>query len=80
MDNLLNLTSYKLYMFSKIKKYLNTQSALSIYKTMILPYFDYGDITFMATKLPEENKLNKYHTGGLRIRFKILGKIDDNEI
>ena len=36
---LLKLINHKLYMFSKIRKYLNVTSALEIYKTMILPYF-----------------------------------------
>ena len=55
-------------------------SALSIYKTMILPYFDYGDIFYMSTNYPEIRKLDKNHIRGLSIGFKIQGKIEDNDL
>ena len=67
-------------MFSKIRKYLNVSSALAIYKTMILPYFDYGDIIYMSANIPEIKKLDKKHIRGLRIGLKTQGKIDDNDL
>ena len=36
------LVSHKIKIFSKIRGYLN--ESLMVYKTKILPYFDYGDI------------------------------------
>ena len=79
-ENLLKLVNHKLYMFSKIRKYLTVSSALIVYKTMILPYFDYGDIIYMASNIPEIRKLDKNHIRGLRISFKTQGKIDNNEL
>ena len=79
-DNLLRVINHKLYMFSKIRRFLNDRSALTIYKTMILPYFDYGDIAFMSSKIPEIRKLDNNHIRGLRICFKTQGKIDDIEL
>ena len=79
-ENLLRLINHKLYMFSKIRRYLNVTSALAIYKTMILPYFDYGDIIYMSSNIPEIRKLDKNHIRGLRIGFKIQGKIEDNDL
>ena len=38
------LVSYKLYFLSKIKRYLNTDSLIRLYKAYIQPYFDYNDI------------------------------------
>ena len=66
-------------MFSKIRRYLNVQSAVTIYKTMILPYFDYGDIIYMSSNSPEIRKLDKNHIRGLRISFKVQGKIEDDD-
>ena len=77
-ENLLKLINHKLYMFSKIRRYLNVQSAVTIYKTMILPYFDYGDIIYMSSNSPEIKKLDKNHIRGIRIGYKIQGKIEDN--
>ena len=79
-DKLLNLINHELYMFSKIRRYLNIKSALAIYKSMILPYFDYGDIIFMSANIQEIKKLDKLHIRGLRICFKTQGRIDDIEL
>ena len=79
-ENLLKLINHKLYMFSKIRKYLNVSSALTIYKTMILPYYDYGDIIYMSSNIPEIKKMDKNHIRGLRIGFKIQGKIEDKDL
>ena len=37
---------YKLMLLAKLKKYLNDNVALLIYKSMILPYLDYADGIF----------------------------------
>ena len=55
-ENILNLIIHKLYVFSKITRYLNVESALAIYKTMILPYLDCSDIIYMAAKILEIKK------------------------
>ena len=54
LDNLLDfelhakttfkLVSHKIKIFSNIREYLNESQALMVYKTKILPYFDYADI------------------------------------
>ena len=67
-------------MFSKIRRYLNDHSAISIYKTMILPYFDYGDICYMSSNILEVKKLNNHHIRGLRICFRIQGKIEEKDL
>ena len=79
-ENLLNLLNHKIYMFSKIRRYLNDQSAIRVYKSMILPYFDYGDISYMSSKIREIKKLDRFHIRGLRICFRIQGKIEDKEL
>ena len=66
-------------MFSKIRKYLNVTSALAVYKTMIIPHFDYGDIIYMSLNIPEIRKMDNNHIRGLRIGFEIQGKIDDKD-
>ena len=53
----MNKVSHKLYILSKIRQFLTKESAILIYKTMILPYFDYGDIAYMFSSKNELNKL-----------------------
>ena len=80
MDMLVNNINFKLYLLSKIRKYLNNKSALTIYKSMILPYFDYADVVYMYSNNPDLAKLDRAHLRGLRISLKIQGKMDDIEI
>ena len=40
----MNKILHKMYMLSRIRQYLTEKSAILIYKSMLLPYFDYGDM------------------------------------
>ena len=48
IDALLKTLRYKLYILSKLRCYMTMQASLSIYKTTILPYIDYGDNFYQA--------------------------------
>ena len=75
-----NLISHKLYVFCKIRKYLNDHAALTVYKTMILPYFDYGDAIFMFSKSPILKKLDRLHLRGLKISIRKDNTISDDQL
>ena len=62
-----SLASHKFYLLTKIRNLLTKHMALSIYKTKILPYFDYGDIFYMDTHVRATDKLQKLHNRALRI-------------
>ena len=40
------IVSYKIYLQFKVRHYLDYNASILLYETMILPYFDYGDIHF----------------------------------
>ena len=44
LENCLKLISHKAYTLSKIRMYIDIQTAVTIYKTMILPVLEYGDV------------------------------------
>ena len=46
LENCLKLISHKVYLLSKIRRYIDTHTAITIYKTMILPIMEYGDIIY----------------------------------
>ena len=50
---LLNVSaiSFKLYLFNKIRRFINEKSALIVHKSMILPYFDYCDVIYVFKSL-----------------------------
>ena len=58
----LRLVSHKLYLVSIIRNITNNNQAITIYKSKILHYFDYGDIFYNKTyartleKTPETPK------------------------
>ena len=66
----LKLVSHKLFLLSKIRKYLTKKQALTIFKSKILPYFDYGDIFCIGSHEKSLDKLQKMQNRALRICLK----------
>lgn len=46
LSYLKGIISNKIYLLRKIRKYIDTKTALLLYKTLILSYFDLGDISY----------------------------------
>ena len=63
----LRLVSHKLYILSKIRNVLNQEQALALYKSKILPYFDYGDIFYNKTYIRTTDKLQKLQNRAIRL-------------
>ena len=80
MKKVINTISHKLYIFSKIRRYLNDFSALTVYKTMILPYFDYGDVIYMFSNVSLLNKMDRLHKRGLNISLRLYNPINDIDL
>ena len=66
VTNIIKTTTHKAYVLSKIRCYLNTQTCLSIYKSMVMPLFDYGDVLYAASK-SQLSKLQRIQNRCLRI-------------
>ena len=56
-----------IYMLSKIRHLITTQQAITIYKSKILPYFDYGDIFYTNTFIRTRHKLQRLQNRGLKL-------------
>ena len=54
-------------MLGKIRKYVTTDVALLIYKSMILPFFDYADIIFTKAFTNDIDKLQRAQNKCLKI-------------
>ena len=65
--SVVKVVSYKMTLLAKMKKYLNDNSALQIYKTMLLPYFDYADVIFDQANKKDADKLQILQNKCLRI-------------
>ena len=66
-NNVCKKINYKLYMFGRIRKYINTYAATLIYKQTILPYFDYGSFLMNSAKQSTVSKVDKYQKRALRL-------------
>ena len=80
LKNVVNVISHKLYIFSKLRRFLDDRTSLLIYKTMILPFFDYGDVAFMFSNSSMLKKLDRLHLRGLKISSKSNVNVNDLDL
>ena len=71
VKNVSNMVAYKTNLLGKVRKFLNEDVALKIYKSMILPYFDYGDVVYNSANNEGLDKLQRLQNRCLKI-FKRL--------
>ena len=58
--------SGKLKQFQRMRSFLNTKAAITVYKGTILPILEYGDIFFSATSIENRRRLQVLQNRGLR--------------
>ena len=63
----LKQTAHKVFLLSKVRRFLTSKAAISVYKTKILPYFDYGDIFYLSCPGALLEKLQRIPNRALRI-------------
>ena len=63
----LSLVAYKANLLSRIRKFMSEQVALKVYKSMILPYFDYGDAIYNSANKDGLDKLQRVQNRCLKI-------------
>ena len=62
---------YKIIQLARIRKYKNIIQSLKIYKSKVLPYFDYGDVLYDGTIYTQTNKLQRLQNRALKICLKL---------
>ena len=67
ISELSNLVTHKLYLLSKIRRYITFEASLTIFKTMVLSIIEYGDIIYSGTSIRNLNKIDTLFYRGLRI-------------
>ena len=65
------LSSYKLLMLKCIRPFINENAALTILKTMLLPYLDMGNMFLTGLPLTDRDKLDTILNTGLRTVFNV---------
>ena len=72
--------SFKLYFIGKIKRFLNTDTLIKLYKSYIQPYFDYNDIVLENTTARQYDRLERLQRRCLRRCLPENIRVDKNEI
>ena len=76
IDNIYRMASDKLFMLRHIRSYLTHKAALTIVKTMILPYLDLGNCLLTGVKIKETNRLETLLNTSLRVAHCVKRPID----
>ena len=74
----LRMVAHKLYLLARVRKFITTEQSITIYKTKIVPYFDYGDIFLINITSKTRQKLQKLQNRALRICLESEGRTNVN--
>ena len=66
MNNLIGTATAKLKQFQRMRNFLDVRAALLVYKSMLLPILEYGDILLTATLNVNKKRLQILQNKGLR--------------
>ena len=66
VNRMVSNVSGKLKQLRRMRSFLDTRAAVLVYKSMMLPLLEYGDIFLSATTIEKRNKLQVLQNKGLR--------------
>ena len=65
--NLIKVLNHKVYLLNKVRPNLNRKASITIYKSMILPHIDYGDLFYSASNQNLLDKIQRIQKRCLKI-------------
>ena len=77
--SVMRTVSHKIFILSRLRKYLSDRAALLIYKSMVLPYFDYADVIYSKAGETDLEKLQRLQNRALKVCLN-LGIREDTEV
>ena len=80
INSMVSTVSHKLYLLSRIRRYLNNAACISIFKTMVLSVLEYGNIIYSGTSKINLEKLDKLFYRGLRICDATNNKVSNKQL
>ena len=67
VNNMKNQVLHKIYMLTKARKYLTLGAAITVFKSMLLPFFEYGNIFLEICNNKLKDKIDRLFLRGIRI-------------
>ena len=80
IKNVAHILTHKMFMLTKIRRYLNNKSMLCIYKSTVLQYFDYVDVVVSNASTFLLGKLQSLQERCLRICLNVHDKNNVNDL
>ena len=80
IKNVVKIVTHKMFMLTKIRRYLNNKSMLCIYKSMVLPYFDYTDVVVSNASAFLLGKLQSLQKRCMRICLNVQDRNNVNDL
>ena len=74
------LVAHKLYLMSKIRKYITETACINIFKTMVLSLIEYCDIIYAGTSQGNLSNIDNFFYRGLRICVNNQAHLSKNEL
>ena len=68
---------HKIYMLSKVRKYLTLEASITIFKSMLLPFFEYGSIFLEPCPDKLKSKLDRLYLRGIRLALRNYDNVDE---
>lgn len=69
INSTIGLIASKLKTFTTIRRYINTETSLLLYKSMILPLFEYSNLSYSLVPAVLRKKMQRLQNRSLRIIF-----------
>ena len=79
LAGVIRTVSHKIYVLSRVRKFLMTRSALTVYKSMIMPYFDNADIAYEKASGVDLEKIQRLQNRALKVCLKV-GRFEETEV
>ena len=80
ITNTIKKANYKRWLLAKLRYYMTESMAIKIYNSMILPYFDYGDIIYMGGNANLLNKLQVLQNRALKVCLQVYTRFPTIEL
>ena len=71
MTEMTKLISHKLFLLSKIRRYITKDACINIFKTMVLSVIEYCDIIYAGTTQANITKIDNFYLQGLTNLYKL---------
>ena len=80
VNKIVAFVSSKLKQFQRMRSFLTVKAALLVYKSMMLPILEYGDVFLSATTVKNRKKLQVLQNKGLRCALNIGTEVSTDDL